>query len=183
MRKGWLALVLTLALLGCSNSGETASSSPELNLRSSDSELTMTEKAAETQQIEEAQVTQEEEQDGETEEMKLSIDGNDVSVTWENNQAVSDLMALASEGPLNVELSSYGGFEQVGPLGRSLSTSDVRIRIEPGDIVLYAGNQISLFYAPNTWAYTKLGHINNKTADELTELLGNNDVSITITVR
>ena len=76
----------------------------------------------------------------------------------------------------------YGGFEQVGPLGASLTASDVQTTTESGDIVLYAGNQVSIFYGPNSWAYTKLGHITDKTANEMAALLGNGDVGITIAV-
>ena len=116
-------------------------------------------------------------------ELRMSIDSADVSVEWEDNQAVSDLRALAAEGPITVNLSMYGGFEQVGPLGTSLTASDVQMTTKPGDIVLYAGNQISIFYGPNTWAYTKLGHITDRTDDELAELLGNGDANITVTVK
>ena len=114
--------------------------------------------------------------------MRLSIGGTDVDVEWEDNQAVADLAALASNGPLVIDLSMYGGFEQVGPLGASLTANDVQMTTEPGDIVLYAGDQISIFYGSNSWSYTKLGHIAGKTADEMADLLGNEDVSITISI-
>ena len=112
--------------------------------------------------------------------MKLNIDGTDVDVAWEENPSVAELMEHAATSPITAKLHKYGGFEQVGPLGTSLATSDRQMTTEPGDIVLYEGNQISIFYGSNSWAYTKLGHITNKTADELTGLLGNGDVSITI---
>ena len=115
--------------------------------------------------------------------MRMSIGGTDVSVEWERNQAVDDLRALAAEGPITVELSMYGGFEQVGPLGTNLTASDTQMTTESGDIVLYAGNQISVFYGPNSWAYTKLGHITDKTANEMEDLLGNGDTTITITTQ
>ena len=115
--------------------------------------------------------------------MRLSINGTDVSVAWEQNQAVDDLKALADEGAIVAELHMYGGFEQVGPLGASLTASDEEMTTEPGDIVLYAGDQISIFYGSNSWAYTKLGRITDKTADEMAALLGNGDVSITITIQ
>lgn len=113
--------------------------------------------------------------------MMLSIDGIDVDVAWEENQAVDDLKALAADGPIVVELHMYGGFEQVGPLGTRLTASDEQMTTEPGDIVLYAGDQVSIFYGPNSWAYTKLGHITDRTAAEMATLLGNGDVSMTLT--
>ena len=77
-------------------------------------------------------------------------------------------------------MSMYGGFEQVGSLGQSLPRNDVQTTTSAGDIVLYSGNQIVVFYGSNSWAYTRLGRISDKTAEELTALLGNGDVTITI---
>ena len=78
-----------------------------------------------------------------------------------------------------VNMSMYGGFEQVGPLGQSISRDDKQITTEFGDIVLYSGNQIVVFYGSNSWAYTKLGHI-DLSEEELTQLLGNGDVVLEI---
>lgn len=74
----------------------------------------------------------------------------------------------------------YGGFEQVGPIGTSLPRKDVQTTTQAGDIVLYSGNQIVVFYGSNSWAYTRLGHISDKTPSEMAELLGSGDVTITI---
>ena len=73
----------------------------------------------------------------------------------------------------------YGGFEQVGSLGNSITRNDERITTDFGDIVLYSGNQIVIFYGSNSWEYTRLGHV-DMTKEELTELLGNGDVKIVI---
>ena len=78
-------------------------------------------------------------------------------------------------------MSKYGGFEQVGSIGSILPSSDTRITTNPGDIVLYSSNQIVIFYDSNTWAYTKLGHI-NLSKSELTDLLGDEDVVITLSL-
>lgn len=79
-------------------------------------------------------------------------------------------------------MSMYGGFEQVGSLGKSITSSDIRITTNPGDIVLYSSNQIVIFYDSNTWSYTKLGHI-NLSKSELTDLLGDEDVVITLNLK
>ena len=113
----------------------------------------------------------------------MMIDGTEVSVEWESNEAVNALRDLVSEGPLTVKMSMYGGFEQVGSLGAGLPRNDVQTTTEPGDIVLYSGNQIVVFYGSNSWAYTRLGHITDKNEQELTELLGNGNVEITIQER
>ena len=77
-------------------------------------------------------------------------------------------------------MSMYGGFEQVGDLGTHLPRNDVQTTTSAGDIVLYSGNQIVIFYGPNSWAYTKLGKVSNMSADEMAELLGNGDIVITL---
>ncbi|MBQ1289352.1 MAG: hypothetical protein IIY23_04240 [Erysipelotrichaceae bacterium] len=117
---------------------------------------------------------------GEEKDMQLylRIKDTEVQVSWEDNETVDALKKLAGEGELTVELSMYGGFEQVGPLGSSLPHKDAQTTTVSGDIVLYSGNQIVVFYGPNSWAYTRIGHITDKTPAEMRELLGNGDVSI-----
>ena len=116
----------------------------------------------------------------ETANMKLTlkIDGIEVDVIWSDNDSVKALKNLAKDG-LTINMSKYGGFEQVGSIGSTLPSSDTRITTSPGDIVLYSSNQIVIFYDSNTWSYTKLGHI-NLSKSELTDLLGDEDVVITI---
>ena len=79
-------------------------------------------------------------------------------------------------------MNKYGGFEQVGSIGKTLPSNDINITTNPGDIVLYSSNQIVIFYGSNTWAYTKLGHI-NLSKDELENLLSNSNVTITFTLK
>ena len=109
--------------------------------------------------------------------MHMKINDVPVSVEWEDNETVK---ALIERLPLTVKMSMYGGFEQVGSLGRSLPRNDKRITTSPGDIVLYSGNQIVIFYGSNTWAYTKLGRITGKTQSELADLLGKTDAVLTL---
>ena len=108
--------------------------------------------------------------------MTLSINGKEMPVTWEDNASVNELKEIC---PLKVNMSMYGGFEQVGSIGQNISRDDKQITTEFGDIVLYSGNQIVVFYGSNSWAYTKLGHI-DLSEEELTQLLGNGDVVLEI---
>jgi hypothetical protein len=112
----------------------------------------------------------------------MSINGEKAEVTWENNESVKALAKLAAESPLTIDTSMYGGFEQVGSIGTDLPSNDVSITTEPGDIVLYTGNNIVVFYGSNSWSYTRLGHIENKSDEELKDLLGGNNVEITLSV-
>lgn len=115
--------------------------------------------------------------------MRMTIGDTAVSVEWEDNESVEALKELVENEPLTIQMSMYGGFEQVGSLGTSLPRDDVQTTTHSGDIVLYLGNQIVVFYGSNSWAYTRLGRITDKTSDELSDLLGNGDVTITIEER
>ncbi len=114
--------------------------------------------------------------------LKMSIGDTAVEVEWKQNESVEALAKLAESEPLVIEMSMYGGFEQVGSLGESLPRNDKQTTTEAGDIVLYSGNKIVVFYGSNSWAYTRLGHITDKTAEEMAELLSGGDVTITISM-
>ena len=103
--------------------------------------------------------------------LTLTIDGIAVDVRWEDNDAVSELLDYVKDAHIVVHTSAYGGFEQVGSFPQSFSRNDVQMTTEPGDIVLYSGDQLVVFFGSNSWSYTKLGHI-NLTAEKLAELLG-----------
>ena len=113
-----------------------------------------------------------------TNNMNLYIDNQKVDVTWEDNDSIKELNKLAESG-LSISMSMYGGFEQVGSIGQSIARNDVQMTTQSGDIVLYSGNQLVVFYGSNSWSYTKLGKI-NLSQKELEELLGNGDVTITL---
>ena len=112
--------------------------------------------------------------------LQMTIGETLVDVEWEDNESVEALKELCQEGPLTIRMSMYGGFEQVGSIGQSLPRDDNQTTTQAGDIVLYSGDQIVVFYGSNSWAYTRLGHITDKSAQEMAELLGNGDVTITI---
>ena len=113
-------------------------------------------------------------------ELLLSIDGIQVEVDWEENESVAALRELVAFNPLPIQMSMYGGFEQVGPLESSLPRQDLQTHTNYGDIVLYSGNQIVIFHGSNSWAYTRLGHIRDLSQAALKEMLGQHDVTITL---
>lgn len=120
-------------------------------------------------------------EDNGEEQMELKINDILVDVTWYDNESVKELKKLAKD-TLIINMHMYGGFEQVGSIGYTLPSNDVRITTNPGDIVLYSSSQLVVFYGNNTWAYTKLGHINLDN-NELKSLLGNENVTITINLK
>ena len=117
-----------------------------------------------------------------SETLSLRIGDTPVSVEWEKNDSVEALRELTRKSPLTISLSMYGGFEQVGSIGQDLPRDDVQTTTNAGDIVLYSGNQIVIFYGSNSWAYTRLGHITDQDAAGMQLLLGQGDVSITLTL-
>ncbi len=104
--------------------------------------------------------------------LKMMIGDKEVSVDWENNESAEALKDLCAEEPLVIQMSMYGGFEQVGSIGTRLPSDDEQTSTSAGDIVLYSSNQIVVFYGSNSWAYTRLGHITDQDAAGMTDLLG-----------
>lgn len=112
--------------------------------------------------------------------LQLYVDGTPVTVVWERNPAVEELYLAARRETLVVHTHAYGGFEQVGPLPSRFSRNDVQLTTQAGDIVLYSGDQLVLFFGANTWRYTRLGHIEGLTQRELAELLDKDAVTVEI---
>ena len=115
------------------------------------------------------------------ESLELKIDDIIVTVAWEDNSSVNALKELAKNG-LTINMHEYGGFEQTGMLGSTITSNDTRIDVVPGDIVLYNSNQISIFYNNSSWSYTKLGHI-NLSKSELDDLLAVDAVIVTMVLK
>ena len=114
--------------------------------------------------------------------LRMMIGNTAVAVDWENNESVEALKAQCENEPLVIQMSMYGGFEQVGPIGSRLPSNDAQTTTSAGDIVLYSSNQIVVFYGSNSWAYTKLGHITDQDASGMAGLLSNGNVTITISM-
>lgn len=125
---------------------------------------------------------------GENEEitkMYLTINGNKIEVTLAENSSVDALVGILKQGDIVYTAEDYGGFEKVGSLGHTLPTENTQITAEAGDVILYSGNQIVVFYGSNEWSYTRLGKINGYSAEELKALLaaGKGSVQVTISLK
>ena len=112
--------------------------------------------------------------------MMGQVGGSTFTATLEENTAVDALVEMMEQEPVTIQMSDYSGFEKVGPLGTSLPTSNQQTTTQAGDIVLYQGNQIVMFYGSNSWSYTRLGHIDDLTGWE--EALGSGDVTVTFSL-
>ena len=114
--------------------------------------------------------------------IKITISGKTLPVKIEDNKATKALVAALREATITYEADDYGGFEKVGPLGRSLPTSNSQITTQAGDVILYSGNQIVLFYGSNSWSYTRIGKIEYGTNEELKSFLKAGQGKITVTL-
>lgn len=119
-----------------------------------------------------------------TQKMYITIDGRTESATLIDNSATQALVGKLQKTPITVTLSSSGGFEIWGALGFSLPTSNEHIKAQPGDVILYSGSNICIFYGTNSWSYTRLGHIDGLSESELRTFLhaGETDISVTLSL-
>lgn len=111
----------------------------------------------------------------------VTVEENTFFATFADNSGAQALRDLLAKGDITIQMSDYAGFEKVGSLGQSLPTSNSQTTTQAGDIVLYQGNQIVIFYGSNSWSYTRLGRIDDLTG--WTEALGSGSVSVTFSLQ
>lgn len=189
-----LSVFMMVCVSACSGNAETVDENHDSSVAISESEDIEAESIEETVLSEDVETYHTEEVDKQAAENNTSFDETDigentmimkigdtkVNVDWEDNQAVEALRDMAKDGDITIQMSMYGGFEQVGSIGQSLPRDDKQTTTSSGDIVLYSGNQMVVFYGSNSWSYTRLGHISDKDEAEMADLLSNGDVTITI---
>jgi hypothetical protein len=119
-----------------------------------------------------------------TQKMYLTIEGRTEEVSLVTNSATEALVKKLEQGVITLTLSSSGGFEIWGALGFSLPTSNQQVNAQPGDVVLYNGSNICIFYGTNSWSYTRLGKIQGLSASELKAFLkaGESEVKVTLSL-
>ena len=120
--------------------------------------------------------------------MKITINitsgsGNHtLTATLADNSSAKAFAELLSNGPVTVNMQDYGNFEKVGDLPSSLPRNDTSITTEPGDIILYQGNKITIYYNTNSWSFTRLGKVEGVTQAELKKILGKGNVTAVFTL-
>lgn len=134
------------------------------------------------QSISDVETTESEMESVSTNKINIQIRDTILTATLESNTTTDALRKMLAREPLTIEFSRYGGFEQVGQIGVDLPREDVQMTTQAGDIVLYTGNQMVMFYGSNSWSYTKLGRIDNLTENQLADILGKDSVTVTFTL-
>lgn len=159
-------------LAACSRAEEQNSSAPEKD--TSDIQVSQGESTG-------GQQEEVSEEDREMErKVNVQIGTENFTATLENNEAANAFAEMMREEPIVIQMSDYSGFEKVGSLGRNLPASNSQMTTQAGDIVLYNGSQIVIFYGSNSWSYTRLARIDDLTGWE--EALGNGDVTAVFSI-
>lgn len=112
--------------------------------------------------------------------LKITVGDYEFLATFEDNSSAREFQALLAQGPVTVSMEDYGGFEKVGALGTTLTRNDTQITTQPGDVILYQGNQITIYYGTNTWSFTRLARIDDPT--DLKQKLGSGSISVTFSL-
>ena len=111
------------------------------------------------------------------EKINIEVNGHTLTATLSDNSSAQAFSEMLEKGKVTVEMSDYGNFEKVGSLGTSLPRNDEYITTEPGDLILYQGNSITIYYDVNSWNFTRLGKIDDITQSELKAILGKGNVT------
>lgn len=112
--------------------------------------------------------------------LKITVGDQELLATFADNSSAEEFRDLLAQGSVTISMDDYGGFEKVGSLGTTLTRNDTRITTQPGDVILYQGNQITIYYGTNTWNFTRLAKINDST--DLQAKLGTGTVQVTFSL-
>ncbi len=163
-----LALAFTITACGNSRDEENPDGKPKINR----SELMQPDTGS--GEAQEQEVT----------EMKMKIQVGDTTftATLEENSSVDALKELMSDGPLTLNMSDYAGMEKGADLGVELPQNNEQMNTQAGDIILYQGRTLVIYYDTNSWSLTSIGKIDNVDTENLKAVLGTGDVTVTLSL-
>lgn len=185
MKKAWItfaAIMLMMNIAACGSVGqESEASEAESTSVETIRQIERTSGQTETNDLKRVASDESEETEFDTAmKMNVQIGEQSFTVTLEDNAAVQELVDMMREAPVSIDMSDYSGFEKVGSLGRSLTTDNRQTTTGAGDIVLYNGDNIAMFYGSNSWSYTRIGHIDDLTGWE--EALGDGSITAVFSI-
>lgn len=114
--------------------------------------------------------------------MNIKGNGTNIQVKLYDNSSTQAVKELLRKGPLTIPMKDYAHMEKFGSFGVHLPTNDEHITTEAGDVILSEGNLLVIYYAPNTWTFTRLGKVQNLSEAELKKALGKGDIAATLTL-
>ena len=171
-------LLLTFILTACSaqNIQETSGSQSTVTEQRTENQ---TSAAQDTESSEPEEDDLENAEETEVDSMWVTNGSTTFTATLADNSSAQALVELLQNGPLTIDMHDYANMEKVGPIGQSLPENNEQITTEPGDIILYLGDSLVIYYDTNSWNFTRIGKINDVTQEELLEAMGSGDVSVT----
>lgn len=181
-------VVIMLSFTACSSEKDIADNDLE-NKENTSENMTLNEyKMQIDNQVEDSEVSTSEETNFDTEknelnQMNIQVGEYSFTANLEDNSSVDALKEYLSDGPVTLSLEDYAGMEKVGDLGISLLRNDEQMNTSAGDIILYQGRSFVIYYGTNSWSLTRLGKIENVSADELKEALGSGNVDVTLSLK
>ena len=119
----------------------------------------------------------------ETKTIKLKVDDTVFTATLADNSSAKALLELLAEGDITIQMEDYANMEKVGSLGKSLPRNDRPTITAPGDLILYQGHNLVIYYDKNSWNFTRLGKIEGVSGKDLLAILGQGDVTVTLSVK
>ena len=117
-----------------------------------------------------------------TQKLYLTINGTTMAATLVDNSSTQALVAALQTADIVYEAHDYGNFEKVGPLGQSFPQNNEDITTTAGDLILYQGSNLCIYYATNTWDFTRIGHIDGATSDNIRAFVNAGGGNVTVTL-
>ena len=175
-----LALALMLLFLsGCGEARETEAAAPEETASREETKVPEAAGSVPEEDTSGPDAAESGEAEGAEQMFYAHVNGKTLKVLAAGNSSAEAFLDLLKAGDITVEMQEYGGFEKVGPLGSALPRNDEQITTEPGDVILYQGDQITIYYDVNSWNFTRLGKVQDLSPEELKAILGSGDVTVT----
>ena len=175
---GLLLLASALCLAGCKNV-ET----DQMTMGGQNEETLVSEEKNEDRQPDNLQEEEKQEEEKvDQNQFYVTVGATVFTAVFSDNSSAEAFKDLLYEKPLTVDMQDYGSFEKVGEIGSTLPRSDEQITTEPGDVILYLGTRITIYYDTNSWNFTRLGKIQDATKEDLLETLGDGSVTVTFSL-
>jgi len=176
-----LALMLLL-LTGCSSTGPAETGALTESGSAEETTLPTVTEPASKNEASEPYSTKSSLPEGTDRMFYAHVNGKVLKILAAENSSADAFLDLLKSGDVPVEMHDYGSFEKVGPLGTTLPRNDEQITTEPGDVILYQGDQVTIYYDVNSWSFTRLGKVQGLSQAELKEILGTGNATVTFSL-
>lgn len=177
-----LVCLIALGMTTCKNTQTSTETEPEKSSFVSKSTDENSTEATENTQQTENPTEGNQEMKFKNAKLYIKIGDKTPAATFADNSSAEALFEKLQNGDISIDMSDYSNFEKVGSLGFSLPRNDEQISTDYGDIILYQGNQLTIYYDQNSWRFTRIGKIDNITQDKLKSILGDGDVTVTLSI-